>query len=94
MNYHPGKTFTKDTLKTLLKEVGIDATDWPEIGRALDLQKSPVFTGTQCSKKSKLSWPKLAQALDKMEGCRSAAQKAWKNAGKVKENCTLPNNSP
>ena len=87
MNYHPGKTFTRDTLKTLLEEVGIDATDWPEIGRALDLQESLVnafFRGTQeCPKKYKLSWPKLAQALEMMGGYPSAAQKARENAGKV-----------
>ena len=82
--------FTKDTLRELLKKVGIKATDWPEIGRKLldsqhlvDAFVRGIFGRIQefPHDRTKVSWDKLAQTLEGMEGCQDAAQKAKENAG-------------
>ena len=89
--HHLGKPFNKDTLRELIENVGIDATDWPEIGgNLLDLHGQAVafsrgiFARVQkCpQEKAKLSWDKVAQILGGMEGCKAATQKAEKNAGR------------
>lgn len=86
-----GKPFNKVTLRELIENVGIDATDWPEIGRnLLGLHRLGVafsrgiFARVQerPQEKHKLSWDKVAQTLEGMEGCKAATQKAKKNAGR------------
>ena len=89
--HHLGKPFNKDTLRELIEYVGIDATDWPEIGRnLLGLHRLGVafsrgiFARVQerPQEKHKLSWDKVVQTLEGMEGCKAATQKAKKNAGR------------
>lgn len=71
--------------------MGIEATDWPEIGRnLLGLHRlgfafsGGIFARVQeCPwEKAKLSWDKVAQTLEGMEGCKAATQKARENAGR------------
>lgn len=89
--HHLGKSFNKVTLRELIENVGIDATDWPKIGRnLLGLHhlgvafSRGIFARVQerPQEKDKLSWDKVAQTLEGMEGCKAATQKAKKNAGR------------
>lgn len=74
-----------------MKKVGIKATDWPEIGRNLlglnrlvDAFIGGIFERVQehPQEKAELSWSKIAQTLEGMEGCEAATHKAKENAGR------------
>ena len=72
-----------------MKKVGIEATDWPVIGRKLlanrlvDAFIRGIFERLQeCPwEKAELSWGKVTQTLGRMEGCEDATHKAKENAG-------------
>ena len=77
-----------DNVRQALGEAGIKSPDWKRIGKELGLRlkgcitASIFFEGWQAHK-SEMSWERLAQALEKMEGYGMVAKKARKKTGNL-----------
>ena len=73
-------------MRQVLSEAAIEAPDWKRIGEELGLQlrghitASTFFEGWQAHE-SEMSWERLTQALERIEGYEKVAKKAKEKTG-------------
>ena len=86
MKFAAGLELNADNVRRTLNEAGIKSPDWKKIGEQLGLQlrghitKSIFFEGWQAHE-SEMSWERLGQALERIEGYGKVAKKAKEKTG-------------
>ena len=81
--------FNGSNLTDVLADIKV--SDWPEVGEGLAIAREDLRSAfvrgilkriQKCPKDKINLWKRIAQALEEMEGCDFAAQKAKENAGR------------
>ena len=86
LKFAAGLELNADNVRRALNEAGITSPDWKSIGEELGLQlrghitASIFFEGWQAHE-SEMSWERLAQAFEKIEGYGKVAKKAREKTG-------------
>ena len=86
LKFAAGLELNADNVRRALSEADIKSPDWKRIGEELGLQlrgritASIFFEGWQAHE-SEMSWERLAQAFEKIEGYEKVAKKAREKTG-------------